>query len=611
MGARLMAIVAEGNRGRIYLPPDEAHERIAASAQPTWAPEQSLPRDPRNFWTVDYGLTTFADLFTPRQLVALTTFSDLVLEARAKALEDARAAGMAPDPTPLADGGTGAQAYADALAVYLACAVDKVANLGSSICSWMSDRGAFRETFARQAIPMVWDYAEANPFCEAGGNLLTPLEKIAMAVADAPARVGGHLAVGDARDSLMHSDDSLCATDPPYYDNIGYADLSDFFYVWLRRALRDAFPREFSTVLVPKAQELVATPYRFGDGKDEAEAFFIEGMSRAIQNMARASMPEIPVTFYYAFKQAEVEREGVASTGWATFLEAVLAAGFQVDGTWPVRTESAGRIIAKGSNALASSIVLVCRKRPADAPSVTRGEFLRALRAELPAALHTLQEAAIAPVDMAQASIGPGMAVFSRYQEVLEADDTPMSVREALRIINAELDEYLARQEGDYDSRTRFALTWFQQYGFNAGPFGDANTIANARDVSVDGVAKAGVLESKGGKVRLLRRDELPEDWDPWADRSLTVWEGTQHVIRRLEGEGEDSAARVVKRLGPYADMTEKLAYRLYQICERKGWADEARAYNGLVVAWPSLVNIAATLADETTPGPAQAELAV
>ena len=610
MASRLMAIVAEGARGRIYVTPGGPHERTATSAKPSWQPEGNLEPKALGFRVPEYGLTRWADLFTPRQLVALVTFSDLVRDARERALADATAAGLIPDPAALADGGCGAIAYADAVAVYLAFAVDKAADRNTTLCAWESGMDRMRNTFSRQALPMVWDYTETNPLAGAGGDIAGTANSVFEVLQSLYVGTRGSIFAADAEDGGATNGPTVVATDPPYYDNIGYADLSDFFYVWLRRTLHDRFPREFATMLVPKAGELVATPSRHG-GREQAEKFFIEGMSRALNGIAKASAPELPVTLYYAFKQSEIEKEGVASTGWAAFLEAVLAAGFQVDGTWPVRTELGSRMRNMASNALASSIVLVCRKRAAEAPSLTRGEFLRALRAELPKALHTLQESAIAPVDMAQASIGPGMAVFSRYKEVLEADDMPMSVREALRIINAELDEYLARQEGEYDSRTRFALTWFRQHGFNAGPFGDANTIANARDVSVDGVAKAGVLESKGGKVRLLRRDELPENWDPWADRSLTVWEGTQHVIRRLEGEGEDSAARLVKRLGPDADMTEKLAYRLYQICERNKWAEEARAYNGLVVAWPSLVNIASTLPEETTAGSAQAELAV
>ena len=621
MAAMPLVVVAEGKRGRVYLEP--VAEEIDALLQSTYeyirsnGLEKEFPaQECRGTFASNaqgrrYCFKTFADYFSPRQLVALTTFSDLVLEARAKALEDARAADMAPVPTPLAAGGTGAEAYADAVAVYLGFAVDRAADAWSGLVSWRNSVEATRNTFARQALPMVWDYTEANPFSGQCGNWQEAcIDWIWKVLAASPASSIAAIKAIDAAENNFRAE-CVFSTDPPYYDNIGYADLSDYFYVWLRRTVRGLFPGEFSTLLVPKSRELVATPYRFQGGKGEAEQFFMAGMRRAIGHMALQSIDSAPLAMYYAFKQAEIEKEGIASTGWASFLEAVLNSGFQVDGTWPVRTERGGRMISIGTNALASSIVLVCRKRGVGAPSVTRGEFLRALRAELPAALHTLQEAAIAPVDMAQASIGPGMAVFSRYKEVLEADDTPMSVREALRIINAELDAYLSEQEGHYDSRTRFALSWFQQYGFKPGPFGDANTIANARDVSVDGVAKAGVLESKGGKVRLLRREEMPADWDPRVDRSFTIWEGTQHLIRKLESEGEDAAALLAKRLGYLADMARDLAYRLYQICERNKWAEEARAYNGLVVAWPALVNIASTLPDETTTGPAQAELAI
>ncbi len=615
MRTRLMAIAAEGTRSRIYLSPSEKHERAADSDRSRVEEARStflagpVPARLTGGTCFAYGLETLGDLFTPRQLVALTTFSDLVLGARAKALEDARAAGMAPDPTALADGGIGAQAYADALTVYLAFAVDKASTRNCSLTIWEPGMGRLAGAMGRQALPMQWAYAETNPLAGAGGDIAGT----AVSVAEVIEQVGfGHVAeviTANAANGPPPPRNTIVVTDPPYYDNIGYADLSDFFYVWLRRILRDITPHEFAMVLVPKSEELVAAPYRF-NSREEAEQFFMDGMARAITKMAGATVEAAPVTIYYAFKQAEIEKEGVVSTGWASFLEAILEAGFQVDGTWPMRTE-ATNALKKSVNALASSIVLVCRKRPAEALSVTRGEFLRALRAELPAALHTLQEAAIAPVDMAQASIGPGMAVFSRYKEVLEADDTRMSVREALRIINAELDEYLARQEGDYDSYTRFAVTWLRQHQFDAGKYGEAEVLATARNVAVQGVVQAGILEARAGNVRLLKRAELAADWDWWTDERPTIWEATQHLIRRLEGEGEDSAARLAKHLGGYADMARDLAYRLYQICERNKWAEEARAYNGLVVAWPALLNIASTLPDETTPGPAQAELAI
>jgi putative DNA methylase len=456
---------------------------------------------------------------------------------------------------------------------------------------------------------MLWDFAESNCFSNSSGNFEGGYNTIANAVSMLNFSSDGSIEMADAsgHDPVA---ECLISTDPPYYDNVPYADLSDFFYVWLRSILQSVFPREFATFLVPKIPELIAEPARHRSS-DEAERFFVEGMTKAISRMVRLSDQHYPAAIYYAFKQAEAESQGVLSTGWATFLDAVILSSYQVDGTWPIRTELARRVRGQNSNALASSIVLVCRRRAANAPSVTRGDFLRAVRAELPAALHTLQESAIAPVDMAQASIGPGMAVFSRYKEVLEADDTRMSVREALRIINAELDAFLAEQEGDYDSWTRFAVTWFHQHGFEPGRFGDAETLAKARDVSVDGVRDAGIIERKAGKVWLLRRNDLPRDYLPFMDNRQTVWEGCQHLIKRLEGGSEVEAARLAKQLGYQADMARDLAYRLYQICERNKWAEEARAYNGLIESWREIIKIRDGLPDETTAGPAQAELAV
>jgi putative DNA methylase len=617
---RLMAIVAEGKRGRVYLPPDPAHEKVATDVEGTELVSEARSTflsgaTPTRAMVTGgvcsaYGLSTWGHLFTARQLIALTTFSDLVLKARARAVQDAEASSLDLDPTSLANGGTGAEAYADAVAVYLCLALDRLADRGSSLCGWDSGYVKIRNTFGRQALPMVWDYVEGNPFCTSTGNWISCGDWIVEVIRQTPSKPDAIISMEDAADTNKLPR-AIIATDPPYYDNISYADLSDFFYAWLRRTLRDRFRVEFSTVSSPKAKELVATPYRFSGGQQEAERFFMTGMTRALDKMAWSAVVDVPVTLYYAFKQAEVEKEGVVSTGWATFLQAVLGAGFQVDGTWPARTELGHRMITHGRNALASSIVLVCRKRSADAPSVTRGDFLQALRSELPAALHTLQEAAIAPVDMAQASIGPGMAVFSRYKEVLEADDTRMSVREALRIINAELDEYLARQEGDYDSWTRFAVTWFQQHQFGTGRYGEAETLAKARDVAVQGVVEAGILEARAGNVRLLKREELPDGYEPFRDNRQTVWEGCQHLIKRLEREGEEGAARLAKQLGYQADMARDLAYRLYQLCERNKWAEEARAYNGLIESWREIIKIRDTLPDETAPGPAQAELAV
>lgn len=586
IGQRLMAIVAEGTRGRVYLEPTAEHEAIAAQAQSEWRPETSLPDDPRNFWTLNYGLGKFGDLFTTRQLVALTAFSDLVQEAIARVREDALAAGMADDRRGLEQGGIGATAYAQAVGVYLAFAISKVSNIGSTVASWMSDRGAFRETFARQAIPMVWDFAEANPFADAGGSFATAIDKGAMAVRDLPEDGKGQVCQQDAQTQQI-SQNKLISTDPPYYDNIGYADLSDFFYVWLRRSLRPVFPSLYATLAVPKAEELVASPYRHGS-KDKAEAFFLDGMTAAMHNLAELAHPAFPVTIYYAFKQAETKAEaGTSSTGWETFLAAVLKAGFALSGTWPMRTEGAGRLIGKGTNALASSIVLVCRPRAADAPTISRREFIRELNATLPDALLDMTRGGInspvAPVDLSQAIIGPGMEVFSKYSAVLEADGSPMSVRSALQLINRFIGE------DDFDHDTQFCLAWFEQHGWAEGKYGDADVLARAKGTSVGGLVNAGVVESGGGDLRLLKWAEMPRDWSPENDSRVPVWEALHQLIRALNQDGETGAGQLLARIPDKTAGITALTYRLYTLCERQGWAEEARAYNELQGAWAGI----------------------
>ncbi len=578
MGAQLMAIVAEGHRSRIYLAPDEEHERIARSAvPPDDVPDTHLPKQALGFRVQGYGMTKHRHLFTDRQLVTLCTFSDLVGEARQRVL---------------ADGGS--DEYSDALATYLAFAVDKGANLWSSLTSWMSDRAAFRETFARQALSMVWDYAEANPLSGSGGNITLICERIAAAVEVSSARGHAEIRQLDAT-AVSPLASVLYVTDPPYYDNIGYADLSDFFYVWLRRSLKFVHADLFSTLLVPKVQELVADPYRHDGDKHMAEKHFESGIGVAFAHMRRSQVRGFPLTVIYAFKQAEAidGAASLASTGWETMLEGMIRAGLSVHGTWPVRSESAGRIRNLGSNALASSIALVCRPRLDSAPLATRKELLNALKAELPDALRKLQSGNIAPVDLAQSAIGPGMGVFSRYSKVVEADGTAMTVRTALGLINQMLDETLSEQEGDFDGDTRWALAWFEESGVNPGPYGKAETLSKAKNTSLAGLVHAGFLESKAGKVRLLARSELADTWGPAADTRLTVWEVTQHMILALETGGEPKAAELLRRVGGLGETAKELAYRLYVICERKKWASEALAYNALVVAWPEITRLA------------------
>ena len=592
MGDRLMAVVAEGDRGRVYLAPTPEHEAVAGESIPEWRPEGDVPARLTGGTCVPYGLTTWGDLFTPRQLVALTTFSDLVAEAMKRVEQDAANADLPNDERPLRDGGNGATAYAEAVGAYLGLCVSRQANRSSNLNFWDPVGANVQQVFARQALPMIWDFIESNPFSNSSGNFTGQVGYLSKVVFSSPSYAS--VATASQKDAATQSTsaDKVISSDPPYYDNIAYADLSDFFYVWLRRAVRSIYPDLFATLAVPKAEELIATPYRHGN-KEKAETFFIAGMTDAMRRLAKQSHPAYPVTIYYAFKQSETKGDtGMASTGWETFLAAVIESDFSITGTWPMRTEYTGNL-KKGFNALASSIVLVCRQRPADAPMATRREFVAALRAELPTALAHLQSGNIAPVDLAQAAIGPGMAVFTRYAKVLDAEGNPVSVREALALINQLLDEVLAEQEGDFDADSRWALAWFEQQGFDEGEYGVAETLSKAKNTSIAGIVEGGILASSAGKVRLLRPDELADDWDPTTDDRLTVWEAVHHLIRALETGGEPEAARVEAQLGAKADIARELAYRLYTICERKRRAAEALSYNSLVQSWPEIADLA------------------
>jgi putative DNA methylase len=511
----------------------------------------------------------------------LTTFSNLVTEARQRSIADGAS------PT-----------RADAIAMYLAFAVDKASDRNTSLCAWEPNMDRMRGTFGRQALPMVWDYGETNPFAGASGDLMGCVESLSEALEVLNSKTPGVVRQLDAGSLELDGPSKVFSTDPPYYDNIGYADLSDFFYVWLRGSIGATFPDICSTLLVPKKQELVANPYRFGSSKTDAQEFFQEGFGRAFARIRQAQHKEYPLTIYYAFKQSESDRDGgedgassLASTGWETMLEGLLKAEFHVTGTWPMRSELQTRNLSRGTNALASSIVLVCYPRSQSAAITTRKDFLASLKKELPNALRNLQKGNIAPVDLAQAAIGPGMAVFSRYKKVLETDGSPMRVRTALSLINQGLDEVLSELESEFDPDTRWALAWFEQHQFDEGLYGEAEVLATAKALSISHLADVGLLHSRAGKVRLLRREELPEDWDPSAVHRLTVWEVTQHLIRSLDHKGEKETANLKAKIGGMAEIARDLAYRLYTLCERKGWAEEAGYYNSLVVAWPSMAS--------------------
>lgn len=583
MGARLMAVVAEGVRGRVYLTPPDLHEAIARQAQPTWRPSGDVPPRLTGGTCVPYGLKEWGDLFTPRQLVALTTFSDLVQEAIEKCRQDALTVGLTDDGVVLDVGGSGATAYAQAVGVYLSFATDKVSDRNSSLCAWASLREHARNTFGRQSLPMTWDFAESNPLSDSSGNFEGGIKSIDDALQEIQPMVAGRASQADAQTQAISSN-RVVSTDPPYYDNIAYADLSDFFYVWMRKSLKSIFPELFATLAVPKTEELVAAAYRHGS-KEKAEDFFLDGMTRAMHNLAAKAHGAFPVTIYYAFKQAETKGDaGTSSTGWETFLQAIIDAGFSVTGTWPMRTELERRMVGADTNALASSIVLVCRKRDADAATISRREFIRELNAALPEALMDMTRGGInspvAPVDLSQAIIGPGMAIFSQYAAVLEADGKPMSVRTALQLIN----RFLA--EDDFDHDTQFCLHWFEGQGWATGKYGEADVLARAKGTSVTGLTEAGVVESGKGDLRLLKWAEMPRDWNPETDTRVPVWEALHQLIRALNQDGETAAGSLLARMPARAEPIRALAYRLYTLCERKGWAEDARAYNELITAW-------------------------
>lgn len=594
MKSRLMAIVAEGTRGRVYLDPTETMESIAKSASPAWKPDTPCRGTfASNALGRRYGFNVFGDYFAPRQLVALTTFSDLVSETRDRVRADGVRLGMADDGRGIDSGGSGASAYAEAVATYLAFAASRAYDYGCSISTWRPKDNAMRSGMSKQAIPMTWDFAEGNPFAGSSAGFVecaTVVSKV-VATALAPSRaVPGRACLRNAAGPFPEDwrINPVISTDPPYYDNIGYADLSDFFYVCLRRILRPQFPSLFSTLVVPKAEELVATPYRHG-GKKEAEQFFLDGMTEAMHRVGESSHPAFPITIYYAFKQSETKEKGTASTGWETFLAAVLRAGLSISGTWPVQTEGDNRQVGVGSNALASSIILVCRRRPDDAPSISRKDFLRELKDELSEALVAMlggegNISPIAPVDLAQAAIGPGMAVFSRYSAVFEANGEAMSVHTALTLINKQVDEALGGE--NFDADTNFCLGWFQDVGWSAGEFGTANTLAQAKATSVAAVEQAGVITAKGGKVKLLKPADYPADWDPQQDNRTPTWEALHQLVRALTQGGESAAGSLLARMPERSADIRRLAFWLYTLCERKGWAEDARHYNELVTAW-------------------------
>jgi putative DNA methylase len=595
MGARLMAIVAEGSRGRVYLSPNVAHENTAFSVTVRDCDDSikaPIAKDPRPMTCLLYGMTEFEQLFTHRQLHALTTFSDIIPAVRETILTDMGASGLDAEPDSLVAGGTGALAYSQAVSLYLSFAVDKCSDYWSQLCTWHSSRELLRNTFGRQALPIIWDFAEGNPFSNSTGNWTDTTAWIVKFLESCPA-YGNGVAEQMAAQSQTLSKGQFVSSDPPYYDNVGYADLADFFYVWLRRTLRQVYPQLLATIAVPKSEELVVATYRHGN-KQKAEEFFLQGMTQVMERLASQSHAAAPVTIYYAFKQSETLDKKTNSSGWETFLEAVCRSGLAVTGTWPMRTELSNRMRGTDSNALASSIVLVCRPRSSVSASISRRQFIRELNASLPLALDAMTRESeglhspVAPVDLSQAIIGPGMAVFSKYSAVLEADGSPMSVKTALQLIN----RFLA--DDDFDADTQFCLRWFEQHRWEAGQFGEADVLARAKGTSVEGVKQSGVISASSGKVQLVRPAEYPADWDPATDQRLPIWEALHQLIRIFRTDGESASGRVLSQIESKAEPVRQLAYRLYTLCERAGLADEARAYNELITSWSGIESAAA-----------------
>lgn len=588
MGAHLIAVVADGGKGRVYVSPNEKHTSVAQVPRPDELPVSELPEKALSFRVQVYGFKQWVDLFTNRQLVALSTLSDLVSEVRGKVLEDALAVGI-PAGERLEDCGVDAEAYADAVATYLGLAVSRATDRSSNLCSWDSSRDSVRNVFGRQAIPMVWDYAEANLFSNSSGNFLGQVEWISKVLGKTPAKSPGE-AVQISATSRDYAG-LVVSTDPPYYDNIGYSDLSDFFYVWLRKSLRTIHPSVVGTMLTPKADELVANPYRH-DGKQGAEKFFIEGFNSVFHRIREDDAnPDVPMTVYYAYKQQDSGKDGTSSTGWHTLLDGLIQSGWEITATWPMRSELKNRMLSQGTNALASSILLACRPRPAEARAVARRAFVAALKSELPEALRTLMQGAIAPVDLAQAAIGPGISVFSRYAKVREADGSDMSVRDALQLINATLDEVLGEQESDLDSDTRFAVRWYRQYGWEADSSGIADQLARSSDTSLAELQRGGIFEAKGGKARLLSPTQLNEGWDPAADEHVSVWEATVRLAAVLAKDGVDKVAELLPAVGETVslDAVKELGFLLFHEAEKNKDTDDAILFNGLVSSWGDL----------------------
>jgi len=596
MDQALLCIVAEGDRERLYITPDECNYKQLPPKEKATIPSNTIPDSALGFRIQNYGFKNYSDMFTTRQQVALSTISDEIMKVKDLIIADAECAGMSADNIALCENGSGARAYAETICSYLLLSLGRCIDFNNKFTGWNPSNEKIMHLFGGNKISMVWDFGEANILEEVVGGFPTCVDYQSKCIETLHLNSTGHVSQQNATEQTV-AIGKIVSTDPPYYDNIGYACLSDVFYSWLRTPFKEIYPSLFSTISVPKNEELVAEPFRH-DGEDNAASFFMTNMITALKKLHSQSSEYYPITLYYAFKQSETKDIGTSSTGWETFLEAIVQAGFTITGTWPLRSEQTTRLRSFGSNALASSILIVCRKRNQNEHTVARKEFLRELKAELPFALQEMiggkkGSTPIAPVDLAQAAIGPGMAVFSRYSGILEADGSTLSVHNALIQINNVIDEYFNEAEGDMDSNTRFCIDWFMQYGFKESEYGQADVLARAKGATVEGLTAAGVVQSGGGKARLLKFEEYPETWDPEKDNITPTWEALHQLIRALRSGGEEKAGLLLKKMAEKTESIRQLAYRLYTLCERKGWAEEARAYNELIASWHGTVEAA------------------
>lgn len=597
LGFDLMAVVADGGKGRLYVSPSEGQREAAKVGSLQFEPLGEIPANPRDFKTPNYGLTQWSDLFSPRQLLAMTTFAQLIPEVRERVLLHAQEEGLGEGPG-LDDGGTGAVAYADAVATYLALAVSRLADYSSNICTWHNSRETISHVFTRQAIPMAWDFAEVNPFSSSSGNFWGQVDWVAKATGHSPAQLSGSALQAPAQ-SLSYRG-VVVSTDPPYYDNIGYADLSDYFYVWLRPMLRSIYPGLVGTMLTPKSEELVANPYRLG-GRQKAEDFFVSGFNSVFKKIRASARQDVPLTVYYAYKQQEASAEGSSSKGWHTLLDGLISTGWEITATWPMRTELSNRTLAAETNALASSIVLACRPRPVGAEAITRKAFVQNLKTELPDSLRTLMLGELAPVDLAQAAIGPGISVFSRYSRVREADGSDMSVKDALLIINSTLDEVLGEQESDFDADTRFAVRWYRQFGWDTESSGHADQLARATGTSLAELERGSIFEAKGGAARLIAPSAMADDWDPARDIRVSQWEATVRLAAIMAKDGADRVAQLLPDIQTRLslDAVKELGFLLFHEAEKKGDIQDARLFNGLVGSWGDVTTEARKFANK------------